>query len=296
MGFGGRFVNERAGVAIGTESRCRFVQDWLVKPMERADIHDDFPNSGEGAMSDAGRLIIVDDEPDIRSMVAEYLGRNGFVVRAAADGSELDGLLTEYFPDLLILDINMPGEDGLAIARRIRARSTMPILMLTAADDIVDRVVGLEVGADDYLTKPFDLRELRARIRAILRRAAERTAPAVVGPAASSAPPIRTASHVPFGRVSLDIEAHRVVASDGTEIALTPTEFDLLEAFAKHPNRVLSREQLLDLAHNRGSDVFDRSIDIRIARIRRKIEQDPSNPQTIKTVRGAGYIFKPEKS
>jgi two-component system phosphate regulon response regulator OmpR len=244
---------------------------------------------------DTGRLIVVDDEPDLRGMIAEYLGKHGFMVRTAADGGELDVHLSGEPADLLILDVNMPGEDGFAIARRIRAKSALPILMLTAADDIVDRVVGLEIGADDYLTKPFDLRELRARIRALLRRA---TAPAAISPVVPEHPAAaksEATSKVQFGPMLLDLDTHRLIAPDGAEMTLTATEFDLLEAFARHPNRVLSREQLLDLAHDPKSDVFDRSIDIRIARIRRKIEQDPTNPQTIKTVRGAGYMFVPTK-
>jgi two-component system phosphate regulon response regulator OmpR len=259
----------------------------------------DFQNHpwGEGRQKvDSGRLIVVDDEPDLRGMIAEYLGKYGFAVRTAANGNELDVHLSGETADLLILDVNMPGEDGLAIARRIRARSALPILMLTAADDIVDRVVGLEVGADDYLTKPFDLRELRARIRALLRRTAPSLAAVSAMPQNRGALPGNPKSKIRFGHMLLDLDAHRLIASDGTEMALTSTEFDLLEAFARHPNRVLSREQLLDLAHDPDSDVFDRSIDIRITRIRRKIEPDPSNPQTIKTVRGAGYIFIPAKS
>jgi two-component system, OmpR family, response regulator len=255
--------------------------------METGNFPKSFCGDGHRQMADSARLIVVDDEPDLRSMIAEYLGKQGFTVETAAGGRELDVHLAGGLPDLLILDVNMPGEDGLAIARRIRARSALPILMLTAADDVVDRVVGLEMGADDYLTKPFDLRELRARIRALLRRAAP---VAVAAPSESD-----LKSRVPFGRVTLDLDGRRLIESDGTELTLTSTEFDLLEAFARHPNRVLSREQLLNLAHEPDSDVFDRSIDIRITRIRRKVEQDPSNPQTIKTVRGAGYIFVPAK-
>ena len=246
-------------------------------------------------MTNAARLIVVDDEADLRGMIAEYLGKQGFVVRAAADGRELDAHLANDLPDLLILDVNMPGEDGLAIARRIRARSAVPILMLTAADDIIDRVAGLEIGADDYLTKPFNPRELLARIRAILRRVVLRAAEIPATARESPEPRVDPGSRVRFGHMFLDLHAHRLVASDGSELTLTTTEFDLLAAFARHPNRVLSREQLLDLAHSRPCDVFDHSIDIRIARIRRKVEPDPAKPQMIKTVRGAGYIFVPAK-
>jgi two-component system phosphate regulon response regulator OmpR len=264
--------------------------------MEHVDIYDLHCVDGDGRHAmDAGRLIVVDDEPDLRSLIAEYLGKHGFTIRTAADGSELDAHLSHEAADLLILDVNMPGEDGFAIARRIRAQSALPILMLTAADDIVDRVVGLEIGADDYLTKPFDLRELRARIRALLRRAVPMGATTPAAQAAAAAIPPDPKSKIRFGNVVLDLDAHRLIAADGTEMMLTATEFDLLEAFARHPNRVLSREQLLDLAHDPDSDVFDRSIDIRIARIRRKVEQDPANPQTIKTVRGSGYMFVPTK-
>src|SRR5262249_47209109 len=233
---------------------------------------------------------------DLRAMIAEYLGKQGFDVRIAGGGGELDTHLAGGFPDLLILDVNMPGEDGFAIPRRIRSASMVPILMLTAADDIVDRVLRLETGPHDYLTKPFDLRELRARIRALLRRAVPAPAPTANSTAAPAQPQPDPKSRVRFGHVLLDLQTHRLIAADGTEQPLTATEFDLLEAFARHPNRVLSREQLLELANCRAWDVFDRSIDIRIARIRRKVEPDPTNPQTIKTVRGAGYIFIPAKS
>jgi DNA-binding response OmpR family regulator len=173
----------------------------------------------------------------------------------------------------------MPGEDGLSLARWLRARSKIGIVILTAADEVIDRVVGLEIGADDYITKPFDLRELRARIRTILRRLDE-TAPANDGEV------------VRFGRTYLNLARRKLYDMAGKEIALTAMEFDLLAAFARHPDKVLSRDQLLDLAHHHHWEPFDRSIDIRIARLRRKIETDPSRPEIIKTVRGAGYIFR----
>ena len=231
-------------------------------------------------MAGSADIVIVDDEAELRAMVAEYLSRHGFVVRTAAGGGELDALLAARPADLLILDVNMPDEDGLAIARRIRAAGQTSILMLTAASEVVDRVVGLELGADDYLTKPFDLRELRARIGAILRRRPQ-----------AAPPPAEPGRFVRFGRARLDMATSQLLEDDNSEQPLTAMEFDLLRAFAQNPNRVLSRDRLLDLAHNRNWDAFDRSIDIRIARIRRKIERDPTKPEVIKTVHGIGYIY-----
>jgi DNA-binding response OmpR family regulator len=237
-------------------------------------------------MARTPRVVVVDDEPELRKILSDYLSRHGFQVRAVASGAELDASLAAEEADLLILDIAMPDEDGLSIARRMRASSAVPILMLTAAAEIVDRVVGLELGADDYLTKPFDLRELLARLRALLRRS-EHPAPPV-----GEAPVQRSESaKVLFGEVRLDMDAQRLLRGDGEEIALTSMEFDLLSAFARNPNRVLTRDRLLDLAHHRGPEPFDRSIDIRIARLRRKIEPDPSKPRVIKTIHGAGYMF-----
>ncbi len=233
-------------------------------------------------------LIIVDDEPDLRELIASYLARHGFAVRTAASGRELDACLAQHAADLLILDVNMPGEDGFSIARRIRATSTLPILILTAATDVASRVAALELGVDDYVTKPFDLRELWARVRAILRRAP--------GPAASAMRPAPGRHHVQFGPVVLDTESHRLFRQDGTELPLTAMEFDMLQVFADNPNRVLSRDRLLDLAHRRNCDPFDRSIDIRVTRLRRKVEADPSKPAVIRTVRGTGYMFVPLKS
>jgi len=233
------------------------------------------------------RLVIVDDEPELRAMVAEYLGRHGYDVGTAAGGGELDACLADGMPDLLILDVNMPGEDGFAIARRIRARSDVPIVMLTAADDVVDRVVGLELGADDYITKPFDLRELRARIQAVLRRHVRAPDPRQ---------PTKPVNAVQIGDLWLDVNARTLSDEHGEELELTAMEFDLLVAFAHNPNRVLSRERLLHLAHNRDTEPFDRSIDVRIARIRRKVERDSAKPQIIKTMRGAGYMFVPPKT
>lgn len=235
------------------------------------------------------RLIIVDDEVDIRAMVADYLARDGYAVSRCANGVEFDAVLQAGPADLVILDVSMPGEDGISIARRIRAAGMTPIIMLTAMDDVVDRIVGLEVGADDYLPKPFDLRELRARIRAVLRRGGS-ASQVVAGDSAANA---ADDALVPFGKVFLDLGRHCLVDREGTDQRLTATEFDLLQSFARNPNRVMSRERLLDDACRRNEDPFDRSIDIRVTRIRKKIEVDPSKPQVIRTVRGAGYIYAP---
>jgi DNA-binding response OmpR family regulator len=245
--------------------------------------------SGEATVRGRQRLVIVDDEPELRAMVAEYLTRYGFAVVAAAGGAELDAIIAQEKPDLVILDVNMPGENGFAIARRLRANHDVPFLMLTEAVDVVDRVVGLELGADDYVSKPFDLRELRARVDSILRRAGRARA----APAAATA---RSPALVQFGGFSLDLEARRLSRANGEELELTAMEFDLLAAFARNPNRVLSRERLLDLAHKHDTEPFDRSIDVRIARLRQKIERDPSKPLLIKTMRGAGYMFVPSGS
>ena len=235
-------------------------------------------------MARTPRVVVVDDEPELRKILSDYLGRHGFSVRAVAAVTNSMPALRRKMPICSILDIAMPDEDGLSITRRIRARSSVPILLLTAAADLVDRVVGLEVGADDYVTKPFDLRELRARFRALLRRSGR---PALPRPAPAKAP----TALVQFGRVKLDMDARQLLQDDGEVVALTSMEFDLLNAFAQNPNRVLTRDRLLDLAHHRDSQPYDRSIDIRIARLRRKIEPDPGKPQVIKTIHGTGYMY-----
>jgi two-component system phosphate regulon response regulator OmpR len=237
-------------------------------------------------MAEPNHIIVVDDEPEICEMLADYLGHAGFKVSIAANGAAMRRLLEDQAADLVILDINMPGEDGLSLARFLRANTKIAIVMLTAAGEVVDRIVGLEMGADDYLPKPVDMRELLARVRAVLRRMQ-------MAPGASGDGEAPATKKVRFGEYQLDLDAHKLFDPQGEEVAITSMEFDLLKAFAEHPNRVLSRDQLLDLAHNRDWEPFDRSIDIRIARLRRKVETDPSKPQVIKTVRGAGYIFVP---
>ncbi|MGK7867331.1 response regulator [Falsiroseomonas sp. E2-1-a20] len=247
-------------------------------------------------MAETPAIIVCDDEPDLREAVAEYLARRGFDVRRAEDGAALRRLLAERMADLVVLDIAMPGEDGLSVARALRAESDIGIVMLSAAGDVVDRVVGLEVGADDYVAKPVDLRELLARLRAVLRRR-EATAAAIgaapAAPAPAAVPPAPATHRIRMGRTWLDLDARRLTGPDGQEIPLGPSEFALLRAFAERPGRVLTREVLLDLAHPRGDEHFDRSIDVRIARIRRKVEAVPDRPAVIRTIRGAGYVFDP---
>jgi len=240
-------------------------------------------------------IVVADDEDGLRIAVAEYLGRHGFAVRAVPDAEGVRAALAERPADLLLLDISMPGEDGLSLARSIRGgdHAQIGIIMLSAAGDVVDRVVGLEIGADDYVPKPFDPRELLARMRAVLRRReVARVAPAPTSPVVATVEPVGKV--VRMGRNLLDLESRRLTGPDGIEIALQVSEFELLRSFAERPGRPLSRETLLELAHPRGEDHFDRSIDVRIARIRRKIEAVPDRPDVIKTVRGVGYVFDPK--
>lgn len=228
-------------------------------------------------------IVVVDDEEDLREMVQDYLIDQGFLVSQVDGGENLALLMSERPVDLVLLDINMPGEDGLSIARKLKARGDIGIIMVTANGDTIDRVVGLELGADDYIAKPFDLRELLARVRAVLRRV---TAP--------GQQPATMGNEVRFGDHVLNLDTHRLYAADGSEVPITAMEYDMLRVFAQNPGRVLSRDRILDLAHARGMEPFDRSVDTRIVRLRHKIERDPSYPQIIKTVRGAGYIFVPQ--
>lgn len=231
------------------------------------------------------RILVCDDEVDVREMVQEYLGKRGFKVSTAANGEELRTVLSSGGIDLIILDINMPGEDGLAVLRSLRPENPVPVVMLTAAGDVVDRIIGLEMGADDYLGKPVDLRELEARVKAVLRRKA------LPVTKTETREKVETAQ---FGDYELNIEAAKMTASDGSELPLTAMEFNLLKAFAQNRGRVLNRDQILEQAHDRSWDPFDRSIDIRISRLRRKIERNPEKPTIIRTVRGLGYVYDPE--
>ena len=235
----------------------------------------------------AGRVLIVDDDRDVRAMLAEYLTTHGYEVAQADGGAAMRIALEQSVPDVVLLDVGLPGEDGLTLARYLRERYDVGIIMVTGAGEVVDRIVGLEMGADDYVAKPFDPRELRARLKSVMRRVQSRTAPATS--AAAPAPEGR----IPVGRCLLDLKSHQLFDRDGTEVALTTMEFELLKAFAEHPNQVLSRDRLLTLTRNREWEPFDRSIDIRIARLRRKIEDDPETPRVIRTMRGAGYMFVP---
>ncbi|NWG39079.1 MAG: response regulator [Hydrogenophilaceae bacterium] len=229
-------------------------------------------------------IYVVDDDSGIRDLLSEYLMAQGMIVRTASGGSELDGLMAEDRPDLLVLDLMMPGEDGLSIARRIKAQAgSPPIIMLSAKGEDIDRIVGLEVGADDYLAKPFNPRELLARIRAVMRR----------GSAAEPRQPEQSARLMEFGPFQVNLDA-RSFSRDGEEITLTSGEFSLLEIMVTHPNRALSRDWLMDQLRGFERDPFDRSIDVRVNRLRKKIEDDPANPRYIKTVWGQGYLFAPQ--
>jgi len=228
----------------------------------------------------SGKVLIVDDDADVRRVLTEYLGSHDYQVTAVASGDAMRAALKVAVPDVVLLDLGLPGEDGLTLARYLRERYAVGIIIVTGASETVDRIVGLEVGADDYIGKPFDPRELRARIKSVLRR---------LQPQA----PAGQNSRMPIGRCTLDMAARQLFDRDGTEVPITAMEFDLLKAFVDHPNQVLSRDRLLTLTRNREWEPFDRSIDIRITRLRRKVEDDPENPRSIRTVRGAGYMYVP---
>jgi two-component system OmpR family response regulator len=230
----------------------------------------------------AHHILALDDDPAVRELVADYLGQNELRVTAVANGKELAAVMAKDTVDLVVLDLRLPGEDGLQIARRLREQSAIPILMLTGRAEEADRVMGLELGADDYLTKPFSPRELLARIRALLRRA---QAQSTVADAIAKVRAYR------FEGWELNIGLRKLKNPAGEAIDLTKGEFGLLTAFLSAPQRVLAREQLLDLTRVHNAEVYDRSIDIQILRLRRKIEIDPSRPKFIVTERGAGYVF-----
>jgi two-component system OmpR family response regulator len=229
-------------------------------------------------------VLVVDDHREIRDLVGRFLKKEGFRVSEAGDGREMRKLLAASRIDLIILDLMLPGEDGLSLCREVRAKSAVPIIMLTAKGEEIDKVIGLEMGADDYLAKPFGTRELLARIKAVLRRTT----------ALPGASPAEKPSGFRFAGWRLDTARRELVGSDGVVTPLSTGEYDLLIAFIEHPHRVLTRDQLLDIARGRESVAFDRSIDTQVSRLRRKIERDPRNPEIIKTVWGGGYTFTPE--
>ncbi|NCA69548.1 MAG: response regulator [Sphingobacteriia bacterium] len=225
------------------------------------------------------RILVVDDDSDLRDLLSDYLQREGFDVGAAEDGVAMDAWLADQVADLIILDLMLPGEDGLALARRLRTRTNVPIIMLSARGDDIDRIVGLEVGADDYIPKPFNPRELLARIRAVLRRRVPN-------------PPGVSDEMVRFGPYRLDL-AHRELRRGNQLVSLTSGELALLCILAEHPDRVFDRDRLLDLLKGYERSPFDRSIDVQIARLRSKIEPDTKSPRYIRTVWGKGYVFTP---
>ena len=229
----------------------------------------------------APRILVVDDDPGMRSLLEAYLGDSGFSVETAKDGVAMWQALETGMPDAIVLDLMMPGEDGLTLARRLRSQSNVPILMLSARGEEIDRVVGLEMGADDYLAKPFSPRELLARLRALLRRSH-----------AQEAIPVPDSSSCAFGPYQLDVASHRLTQG-GVEVKLSTAEFALLRIFVEHPLRVLSRDTLIDMLKGYERDPYDRSVDTRVTRLRRKIEPNPGEPVYIRTVRGEGYLFNP---
>lgn len=231
---------------------------------------------------DNRHILVVDDDPGLRELLQRYLAEQGYHVDAVPDGVAMEQHLAEHEADLVILDLMLPGEDGLTLARGLRARGGPPIIMLSARGEDIDRIIGLEVGADDYLAKPFNPRELLARIRAVLRRG-EGGAPRMEAAARSI---------FRFGPFSLDLNA-RTLSREGSEISLTAGEFNLLRIFVEHPYRVLSRDSLMDLIKGYERAPFDRSIDVRVTRLRRKIEDDPAAPAYVRTVWGEGYLFSP---
>ncbi len=228
-------------------------------------------------------IAIVDDEPDITRLLASYLKNQGFRTSELRSGRELLALMPLDPPELVLLDLGLPGEDGFVIARQLREHWRCGLVIVSGRGDAIDKVVGLEVGADDYVTKPFDLRELLARIKAVLRRLA---------PAAAEAP-ATAAARLCFDRFTIDTAARAVHDADGRPVGLTGGEFDLLVVFARNPGRVLSRDFLLEHTRGREAGPFDRTIDVQVARLRKKLELDPEAPQLIKSVRGAGYVLVP---
>jgi two-component system, OmpR family, response regulator len=239
-------------------------------------------------MPSSHHIAVVDDEADIGLLLANYLQTHGFRVSQLRDGRSLMALMAIDPPDLVLLDLGLPGEDGFAIARRLREHWHCGLVIVTGRGDAVDKVVGLEIGADDYVTKPFDLRELVARVKSVLRRTASQKA-SPPAPSPATAP----AASLAFAGWMLDLNARKLTNPEAQAVSLTTGEFELLVAFARHPGRVLSRDFLLEQTRGREAAPFDRTIDVQVGRLRKKMEADPEDPQLIKSVRGAGYILVP---
>lgn len=238
------------------------------------------------------RVLVVDDDPALCTLLSDYLSANGFQVQSVSDGPALRGALAAGLPDIIVMDLMLPGEDGLALTRSIKAQSDIPVLMLSARGEEMDRVIGLEVGADDYLSKPFGPRELLARLRALLRRSQAPVMPTESLNAKEQPGVAKFMERPHFGPFELD-EAGRRLLREGQEVPLTSAEYALLAVFVKHPGRVLSRDTLIDMLKGYDRDPFDRSVDSRVTRLRRKIETDSAAPVYIRTVRGEGYLFNP---
>jgi len=241
-------------------------------------------------------ILIVDDDPQLQQLLTRYLSEQGYATSAVGDGKAMDAWLDQHNPDLFILDLMLPGEDGLSLARRIRHRASTPIIILSARGEELDKIIGLEVGADDYLSKPFNPRELLARIRAVLRRGSPAN-PTLIEDADNNNFTETRQAKTPdglthFGEFTLNLET-RILWRNGTEVDLTSGEMELLIILLTHPNRVLSREQLMDMINAGDSDPFDRSIDVRITRLRRKLDDSGAKPRFIRTVWGEGYRFTP---
>lgn len=231
-------------------------------------------------MDTSTHILIVDDDRDIRSLLGEYLDGNGFKATTAADGKAMWAALQQQSFALIVLDLNLPGEDGLSLCRTLRGKSATPVIMLTARSEPLDRILGLEMGADDYVPKPFEPRELLARIRSVLRRTQ-----------ATKSPETGQARKFHFGDWVLDTTARHLVSPDNTIVSLSGAEYKMLTIFLEHPNQILNRDQLLNMTHGRDADPFDRSIDIQISRLRQKLGEDARSPQIIKTVRNGGYVL-----
>lgn len=235
-------------------------------------------------MNDSAHLLIVDDDRDIRELLSEILTRYGYRVSTAHDAPEMARVLSATHIDLVVLDVMLPGQDGLSICRELRASSNLPVIMLTAMGETTDRIIGLEVGADDYLPKPFEARELVARIKAVLRRMNSSVNPET----------FQLSDIVSFAGWTLDLAKRQLKTPTEVTVDLTSGEFDLLNAFVEHPQRVLSRDQLLDLARGRNAAPFDRSIDVQVSRLRRKLHVESIGEPLIKTIRNGGYLFTPK--